>query len=154
MSTSLSFLKKNPRSLIAFECVDMDEKAIDFATVVCDNNIDSISFKNENVFNVKSTKNYDLIWSAGLFDYFNEKLFISLLRRYFQLLNKGGEMVIASFSKNNPSKGIMEVLCQWQLQHRSGEELIDLSIQAGIPKENIEVKSENMGINLFLHVLK
>ena len=83
------FFQKSPRSLVTFECVDMDEKSIEFGSAICDNYIDSIIFNNKNVFNFNSDQKFDLIWSAGLFDYFNDKLFINLINRYFKQLNKG-----------------------------------------------------------------
>ena len=132
----------------------MDEKSNEFGAAVCDNYIDSITFINRNVFLFNTEKEYDLIWSAGLFDYFNDKLFVKLTNRYFKFLKKGGELIIGNFSENNPSRGLMEVLCQWYLYHRSEEKLIELALKAGVPKENIEVRSEETGINLFLHIFK
>lgn len=143
-----------PKSAIKFDCVDMDENSIEFAKGVCDNFIDSINFENKNVFHFKSNYNYELIWSAGLFDYFNDKLFIRLVRRYYEFLAPGGELVIGNFSLNNPSRGLMEVLCQWYLHHRSEEQLIELALKAGIDRNRIEVRSELTKINLFLHIYK
>ena len=148
------YFQKSPRSPVKFECVDMDEKSNEFGAAVCDNYIDSITFINRNVFLFNTEKEYDLIWSAGLFDYFNDKLFVKLTNRYFKFLKKGGELIIGNFSENNPSRGLMEVLCQWYLYHRSEEKLIELALKAGVPKENIEVRSEETGINLFLHIFK
>ena len=48
----------------------------------------------------------------------------------------------------------MEVLCQWSLHHRSKEKLIELTLKAGVPREQIKVKPEKTGINLFLHIFK
>ena len=148
------YFQKTPRSQVKFECVDMDDKSIEFGSAVCDNYIDSITFTNKNVFLFKADKEYDLIWSAGLFDYFNDKLFVRLTNRYYKFLKKGGELVIGNFSENNPSRGLMEVLCQWYLHHRSEEKLIELALKAGVPKDKIKVRAEDTGINLFLHIFK
>ena len=150
----LEFFQRNPDSKVHIECIDMDIKAIEFGTSVCDNYFESITFTNKNVFRFNSTQEFDLIWSAGLFDYFNDKLFVRLIKRYFNLLNENGELIIGNFSEANSSRGLMEVLCQWYLYHRSEETLINLALKAGIPRENIEVKSEDTGINLFMHIFK
>jgi hypothetical protein len=42
----------------------------------------------------------------------------------------------------------------WFLHHRSPEDLIKLGMECGIPEENISVKSEPLGVNLFMHILK
>ncbi len=148
------YFVKSPRSEVKFHCVDMDEKAIEFGSVICDNYIDSISFIKQNVFKFKSDNKYDLIWSAGLFDYFNDKLFIRLINRYYNLLKSDGELIIGNFSVENPSRGLMEVLCKWYLNHRSEGQLIGLALAAGVHKDNIKVLSEATGINLFLHLKK
>ena len=148
------YFRNSPRSPTKFECVDMDARSIEYGSAVCDNYIDLISFINSNVFTFKSNNEYDLIWSSGLFDYFNDKLFVSLLSRYYKLLIKGGTFVVANFSESNNSRGLMQVLYQWDLHHRSGAQLVELAHTAGIPSKNIQIWSENTEVNLFLHLRK
>ena len=148
------YFRLHPKTRIKFDCVDMDSNAIEYASGVCDNFIDSVNFINQNVFRLKCDKQYDLIWSAGLFDYFSDKLFVRLTKKIYSMLHINGEMVIGNFSTSNPSRGLMEVLCQWYLYHRSEEKLIELALKAGVSAKNIEVRSEETGINLFLHLTK
>jgi SAM-dependent methyltransferase len=148
------YLQKSPKQSVRFECLDMDETAIEFGSVVCDNYIDDIKFIHKNAFRFKPSYQYELIWSAGLFDYFNDKLFVRLLNRMYGLVKSGGEIVIGNFSNNNPSKAVMEVFGQWFLYHRSEEKLVQLAMMAGIPRDLINVSQEEAGVNLFLHVRK
>ena len=148
------YFTQYPRTKIQFDCIDMDINAIDYASSVCDNYYDKVNFINKNAFRYKTERRYKLIWSAGLFDYFSDKLFIRLTNRMYQLLQEGGELVIGNFSTNNPSRGLMEVILQWYLHHRSEEELIELAISAGVQRKDIDVKSEETGVNLFLHLKK
>ncbi len=148
------FLRKAPTSKIHFDCLDMDSKAIDFASAICDNYIDSITFINKNAFRYKPDYKYDFIWSAGLFDYFSDKLFVRLLNRIYNLVLDEGVMVIGNFSNNNPSRGVMEIFGQWYLHHRSKKKLIELAKKAGIMDSKITVFSEETGVNLFLHLEK
>ncbi len=148
------FFKQKPKSRIHFDCLDMDSKAIDYASAVCDNYIDSITFVNKNAFRYKPDYKYEFIWSAGLFDYFSDKLFVRLLNRIYNLLADGGTMVIGNFSDDNPSRGVMEIFGQWYLHHRSKDKLTELAVKAGISAEKIEVYSEETGVNLFLHLQK
>lgn len=46
----------------------------------------------------------------------------------------------------------MEKIGEWFLFHRSKKELIDLAVKAGFKSEQIKVKCEALGVNLFLHV--
>jgi len=148
------FFVQNPNTNAHIDCLDMDAKAIEYASGVCDNYIDSITFINRNAFRYNPDKEYDLIWSAGLFDYFTDKLFIRLLSNMYKLLAKGGKLVIGNFSDYNPSRGAMEIFGQWYLHHRSEKELIELARKGGVPRDKIEVFSEETGVNLFLHLEK
>jgi len=150
------YLKTKPKSKhrLQFECLDMDQNAIDFGSVVCDNYLDQVSFIKQNALKFDPGYQYELIWSAGLFDYFNDKIFTRAVRKIYTLVKGGGELVIGNFSTNNPSRAVMENFCQWYLHHRSEETLIDLSIKAGVPENLIEVSQEDTGVNLFLHLKK
>ncbi|MBW6477781.1 MAG: class I SAM-dependent methyltransferase [Bacteroidales bacterium] len=139
---------------IYFDLVDFDQRAIEHAEAKNYKYMDYITFHNKNVLRFSPEGSYDLIWSAGLFDYFQDKLFVRLLRRFSCSLNDQGEMIIGNFNTSNPSRKIMEVLGDWYLYHRTEEQLINFAIEAGIPPENIEIFSEPLKINLFLKVKK
>lgn len=105
-----------------------------------------------NVLRFMPTDKYDLIWSAGLFDYLNDRYFVGLLNRFKNNLNPYAEMVIGNFSDNNPTRRVMEVIGQWYLLHRSSQKLTQLAINAGIAENAIYVDQEPLGINLFLRI--
>jgi len=142
-----------PVNGLFFDCLDQDKEAIDFAKDLCSDWLSQIHFKKANALRFSTDKKYRLIWSAGLFDYFNDKTFKFLLKRYFLMLEKNGEMVIGNFSENNPSRTYME-LGEWFLNHRSPETLIALAQQCNLPASSITVRQEPLGVNLFLHIKK
>jgi len=150
----LEFFQACPNSKICFDCVDMDKNAIQYAQSLCSPYLDNITFFNENVFKFIPTKKYDVIWSAGLFDYLDDKQFAYLLSKFCSWLKTNGEAIVGNFSNNNPSRGYMEVFGKWFLNHRDGRELIELAINAGIENDKIKVFSEDLGVNLFLHIRK
>ena len=147
------FYRNNAKNTM-IDCVDMDEAAIEFASVVCDNYIENVNFINKNVFRFKPQKKYNLIWSSGLFDYFSDKLFIRLARTMYACLEINGELVIGNFSVQNPGKEEMEVYGKWYLNHRDEKTLTDMALKAGIDQDKISVRSEKTGVNLFLHLKK
>lgn len=148
------FFVKNPTSKNIITCLDMDKNAIEYGQVICDNHSKSINFVNKNVFKYNTDAKFDLIWSAGLFDYFNDKLFARLLRKLYSKLNEGGELIIGNFADTNPSRGLMEILCSWFLHHRSKKHLKEIALKVGIKEEKIIIDSEETGINLFMHIKK
>jgi hypothetical protein len=95
---------------------------------------------------------YDLIWSAGLFDYFKEKHFIYLINKYLKYLTRDGEYIIGNFSHVNPTKRLMEVLSDWYLHHRSKYDLIRMAVEAEAHEDKVSVDMEELGINLFLRI--
>ncbi|MDF1572849.1 MAG: class I SAM-dependent methyltransferase [Bacteroidales bacterium] len=146
------YLATHPDSRIHFCLIDFDQHAIDFAEQQNSEFGDSVKYFRINVLRYKPTKMFDLIWSAGLFDYFKEKHFAYMINKYYKFLNKDGEFIIGNFSLNNPTKRLMEVLSDWYLNHRSKHDLINVAMEAGIAEENISVDMEALGVNLFLHI--
>ena len=133
-------------------CVEMDKRAIEHATNVCGKYMDRITFINQNVFKFRTEEKFDLVWSAGLFDYFTDKLFVKLVKTFQTFLAQNGEILIGNFSKENPGRVYMEVFGEWFLNHRSPAELTQLAIDGGIDKNNIMVDKECLGVNLFLRM--
>ena len=107
-----------------------------------------------NVLRFKTHKMYDMIWSAGLFDYFKEKHFIYLLKKYLVFLANDGEMVIGNFSLHNPTRKLQEVLGDWYLNYRSDHELLKIAIESGLKKEQVRIDKEPLGVNLFMRIEK
>ena len=147
------YLESQPSKETLFTCVDLDKNAIAYAKQLLGNQ-DNVQFINKNIIALRLEQCYDLIWSAGLFDYFSDDYFIRVLARLFKHVNKGGEIVIGNFSEANPNRAFMEVAMDWQLNHRSEDHLIELALKTGAQRRQIVVKSEKEGINLFLHIRK
>lgn len=137
-----------------FHLVDLDPRSISYAKTKTRQFSEFLQFYHANVIRFAPVATYDLIWSAGLFDYFKDKHFVYLLRKYYAYLNPGGRMIIGNFSSDNPSRKIMEALGDWFLCHRTRDELRNFALQAGIVADHIEIITEPLGINLFLSVRK
>ncbi|MBT3384619.1 MAG: class I SAM-dependent methyltransferase [Prolixibacteraceae bacterium] len=154
VTETFEFFEKNPENSLVFEMLDMDKRAIAYAKNKNWKYLSKMTFYNRNVIRYSPEKKYDLIWSAGLFDYFKGKHFVFLLKKYYEYLNEGGEMIIGNFNIENPSRRAMEILGDWFLYHRSADELKQFALQAGIEKSKIDVLKEPLGINLFLRIKK
>ena len=134
---------------LKIDCVDQDIQAIDFAKNLCQQFIHNINFTHKNIFRFFTKTTYHLIWSAGLFDYFNDSLFKRTICKLSKFLKPNGRMVIGNFSPDNPTRGYME-LCNWNLIHRSKEHLQQLAKECGFQDHQICIEQEPEGINLFL----
>ena len=67
----------------------------------------------------------------------------------------GGQLVVGNFGNVNPTRGYMEALVNWYLEHRSDDQLRNLARSAcDSARDVIEVRSEATGVNRFLHVAR
>jgi SAM-dependent methyltransferase len=107
-----------------------------------------------NALRLRPEQKYDLIWSAGLFDYLNDDVSRLLIRRMWRRLNDGGRIVFGNFHPRNPTRVPMELCGGWYLLHRTEEDLIRIASAAGVPIGCITVEEEPLGINLFCHLRK
>ena len=146
------FLQENQVQNVKFELIDIDNNAIEYATKKNSNFLDHINFTRANIIKYDTKDKYDLIWSAGLFDYLDDKLFVYLLSRFEDNLKENGQIIIGNFSPLNPTIKVMEVMTEWHLNYRNEKHLKSLANQAGIDDERITVEKEPLGINLFLKI--
>jgi len=139
---------------INIDLIDFDQSAINFSMEKNKKFNGQVSYNKVNALRYNSYKLYDLIWSAGLFDYFKDKHFTFLIRKYINCLTEDGEMVISNFSTRNPTKRLMEVLSDWYLNLRTESDLYRIASDANVNKELVSIDKEPLGINLFLKIRK
>ena len=109
-------------------------------------------------------EDYDLIYSAGLYDYIKTFLInpsrgtIALTRNLFvDLLKPGGTLILGNFSQHIPRdvRFAMEYIYDWNLIYRDKDEILDFV--RNVPKQQIQDVSlleEPLRINYFLKVVK
>lgn len=141
-----------PGCSTAFTCIEADRKAIAYSKLILGKAGDNVSFHNANALTWRSRKRFDLIWSAGLFDYLNDSVFVRFLSRLMSSVKADGEIVIGNFSDDNPSRPYMELVGEWHLHHRSEKALRKLACDAGSKEKDVAIGAEKLGVNLFLHV--
>jgi SAM-dependent methyltransferase len=139
-----------------FHCVDQEPKAIEYArSLVLGTDAERhIQLDCGNVFRFQTSRQYDLIWSAGLFDYLSARAAALLIRKSWRHLKEGGRFIFGNFSPANPTRKGMELVSKWHLLHRTAEELIAICEESGVPYSSLEVESESLGINLFCKIKK
>lgn len=146
-----------------FDCFDFDVRAIDYAKKLL-NNSNNVNFFQYNLIRMALKKDigkdmacdYDLIYSAGLFDYFDERVAIKLVGNLKKILKKDGIMVIANFGDkyNNSSVGLMEWATNWYLVYRTEEELRKIFIDAGFSSKNLKLMPQGDNRIIFYCIAK
>ena len=66
---------------------------------------------------------FDLIFSAGLYDYLSDRLTHRLTASLFGRLNSGGKLILANFLPDIRDAGYMEVFMHWSLIYREEREI-------------------------------
>jgi hypothetical protein len=92
------------------------------------------------------------VYSAGLFDYLEDKAFVHLARTLLSSLSEQGHLLIGNFAIGQPSRWFMEYCSEWFLIHRTPEQLMSLGEAAGAERRAMSIMAEPSGINLFLDV--
>ncbi|MDD5069776.1 MAG: class I SAM-dependent methyltransferase [Candidatus Omnitrophica bacterium] len=140
---------------VIFDCYDSDERAIEYAknSLI---NFSNVNFFNRNAIRLALSKDinsiidkkYDIIYSTGLFDYFDEKISTRLVKNLRKLLVDNGVLIIASVRDkfSNPSVYFMEWAAEWNLVYRSDEEFRRIFTNSGFKEDSLQTKYEQQGI--------
>jgi chemotaxis methyl-accepting protein methylase len=70
---------------------------------------------------------FDLIYSAGLFDYLTDRTAASLIEVLVAKLRPGGRLVLGNYTPANDGRGYMEGMMDWRLIYRHEEDLVRLA---------------------------
>src|SRR6185295_5694668 len=96
---------------------------------------------------------YDMIYCAGLFDYFSDKICKRLMNLFYDMLAPGGLLVATNVDSSNPARHQMEYFMEWHLVYRNGSQLATLAPD-NAPPGSFTVKSDSTGVNIFIEVRK
>ena len=150
----LEYLEANPNQSIQIDCLEHDKNAIEYATNLLEPvNSEQYQFIHANIFKFDTTKKYDFIWSAGLFDYFDDKTFVKIFQLLHSFLKPNGRLIVGNFCWKNETRYMME-LVDWHLHYRTREELMALGKAACGEEVAMDIFEEEEGVNLFLRVEK
>ncbi len=144
-----------------FWLLDQDEDALKYAQ----RNIKTAALAANKPINIKllnlgikqvlvnglPAKEFDLIYSAGLFDYFTDPVATRAAKALADGLNPGGQLVIGNFNIGSPNWFGMLTLFDWHLILRSEQDLLRLY---DVPGCSARVESEPENVNLFCSVKK
>lgn len=144
----LEFFQESNDMRFHFTCVELDPNAIAYAAKLLGDYTSNVHFVPQNIFRFIPSGTFDLVWSAGLFDYFDDVTFVKILRRY----QNYPRVCIGNFSDQNPTSGYMELIGEWYLNYRSPQRLVELAMEAGFSESFISVENEPAQVNLFLNI--
>lgn len=100
-------------------------------------------------------RDFDLVYSTGLFDYLQQSTGRRLVSNMFQMLRPGGRLVVANFLPGVRDVGYMEAYMDWSLVYRTRRDMIDLTMEISQSDiSNVTLFSEENQNIIFLEVMK
>jgi extracellular factor (EF) 3-hydroxypalmitic acid methyl ester biosynthesis protein len=148
-----------------FTLLDQDKSALDAASALVRELEQTfhkkiqVTFLNESVRTmlkgsdlVEKWGRFDFIYSMGLFDYLTPPVATGILGKLYQLLDKGGNLLVGNFHVSNPSRCYMEYWLDWVLFYRSEEDFLRLVPEKA--SRQAKVLFEETRVQMFLHVKK
>lgn len=125
--------------------LDQDEESL--ATVRRDYGEFGISALNGSVRDILSSKvilnAYHLIYSAGLYDYLNDRLAERLTSKLVEHLHPQGRILLANFTPEHQDVGFMEAIMDWKLIYRTPDDMRRLLMNVGC--SSVEISSDPTG---------
>ncbi len=141
-------------------CVDIDSEALQYTNQYV--NIfphrASIRLMSENVIKwslgraTHHIQPLDIIYSAGLCDYLDPRLFRALITQCYNHLKPGGTLLLGNFT-HYPDSLFLDKLLKWELIYRTEADLREIFAPTPFG-ERIEVLIEEAGVNLFAKATK
>jgi extracellular factor (EF) 3-hydroxypalmitic acid methyl ester biosynthesis protein len=100
-------------------------------------------------------KDFDFIYSAGLYDYLNDNLSERLTASLFGKLKAGGTLLIANFLPDPPHLAFMEAFMDWWLIYRNEDQMLRMTARID-PTEisGHRLYTEETGRIIFLEITK
>lgn len=150
------FLADCPHSqLIEALCVDIDPEALQYTNqhVNTFQHRAAIRLMSENVIKWSLGRvshqlgKLDIIYSAGLCDYLDQRLFRALIKQCHAHLNPGGTLILGNFTAY-PDSLFLDKLLKWELIYRNEADLREIFAPTPFG-ERLQVIAEAEGVNLF-----
>jgi extracellular factor (EF) 3-hydroxypalmitic acid methyl ester biosynthesis protein len=149
-----------------FHLMDFNKETIDYANNKINLAIQESGNKPQKVFILRSidellkkayvkgeisSNQYDMVYCAGLFDYFSSRICKRLVGLFYDRLRPGGLLTLTNVHPNNSNRHQMEHLLEWYLVYRNEKDMEKLSPPEVFQKE---IRTDSTGVNIFLDIRK
>ena len=142
--------------------VDFDEEALAFVRKRASERgvLDRLTLTHANLIHLAVGRHQlplppqDLVYSVGLIDYFNDRYVLKLINYAHALLRPGGRLILGNFHPANSSRAIMEHVLEWNLIHRTEDDMHRLFAASVFGRPCTGIRFEAEGVNLFAECVK
>ena len=96
----------------------------------------------------------DLVYSTGITNYFDDKIVVSLTNYIHTILGPGGRVLLSNFHTENPNRAFMKYVLNWDIFHRTEDDMHRLFVSSLFKRECTEIVLEDEGIGLFASCIR
>ena len=114
---------KTINKLERFIALDQDAESLNFIRDNLNQHITPLQMSAINLAHDYSLQSFDIVYSAGLFDYLSDKDAIALTNIFLDRTAPGGVVLIANFTPDNWGRGYMDSFMDWQLILRTKDDM-------------------------------
>jgi extracellular factor (EF) 3-hydroxypalmitic acid methyl ester biosynthesis protein len=101
----------------------------------------------------KTDHEFDFIYCAGLFDYLTDHACKQMIKIFYHWLAPGGLLVVTNVTPLTSNRGSLELILDWHLIYRDAAQLKQVC-SGIIPEDEVRIKSDKTGINIFMEARK
>jgi len=145
---------------VTFDCYDHDARALEYAQNLL-RGFGNINFIKKNAVKIALKKDisrlidkqYDFIYSTGLFDYFSAQIATGVVHNLKALLKPDEGVLAISTARDkysNPSLYYMEWSADWNLVYRDEEEFKRIFREVGFIDDQLKIQYEQQGIMQYM----
>ena len=96
---------------------------------------------------------YDFIYCTGLYDYFSDRVTRRLTQSMYNMLAPGGRLLVCNFTPANPIRHFMKYVLDWDLTHRTVDQMRALA-PAECKPEQVRISMSPGDVEAYLHITK
>lgn len=126
-------LKQRTRDTLRnFTALDQDDESLRVVQETFEGPLTTLCRNVVNGSRDAKLKNFHFVYSAGLFDYLDDRVAKLVSTTLLKRARPGGTVLIANFTPDNWARGYMESFMDWQLKLRSKEDMRRLIPAKGV----------------------
>jgi CRP-like cAMP-binding protein len=150
------FIDEQPYNIHA-TCIDMNNKKLAYAANLAQQMglMEHLTFIQDSIILLSQGRSrlnlppQQVVYSGNICNYLQDKEVIAVLNWIYDHLLPSGTIVLGNFASSNPDRAFMEQILEWQLYHRSEEDLRNLFAKSKFASLPIEIQYEEYGVQLF-----
>lgn len=146
------YLTLHPESRLLVTCVDGDAQAVALADARLHSLRQPVTVLRQELRALRLRGPFDLVWAPAHGCCLDDRHWVALASRLYDVVAPAGEAVLGNVSTANPSRSYLEVVMRWFLAYRTADDVAALAHATAGPEAIVRIEREPLGVYLFTRV--